>query len=298
MLTVTLSLPGNTTLALRFPMHPVLLLFAIFAAMSVGMIVGWACQRAWNNGGWTDAFWSFSVGVVGVGAALAPVNTWSAPSVRQIAVAALVGAWSLRLGLHIAARAAESSKEGIEDARYAALRREWGQGFQSKMFVFLQTQALAGAFLIVSIAIAAHNPSAQLRPIDLCGMALLALSILGAGLADNQLRKFRQYPANRGRVCDAGLWAWSRHPNYFFEWLGWCAYALIALDLSGGYPVGWLALSGPLLIYHLLRNVSGVPLLEAAMIASRGDAYVQYQSRVSAFFPMPPRSGPTSGEAK
>ena len=273
-------------------MPPVLLLCAIFLAMSAGMIIGWACQRAWNNGGWTDAFWSFSVGVVGVGAALMPLEGWALPTLRQMAVAGCVGVWSLRLGLHIAARAGE----GPEDARYAALRREWGAGFQRRMFVFLQTQAVAGAFLVVTIAIAAHNPSPGLRLIDLGGLCLLALSIFGAGTADAQLRRFRHDPAHRGRVCDVGLWAWSRHPNYFFEWLGWCAYALIALDGSGAYPVGWAALSGPVLIYYLLRHVSGVPLLEAAMLRSRGNAYVAYQQRVSPFFPRPPGTPKAPGK--
>ena len=269
------------------------LVCAIFLAMSVGMSIGWACQRAWNNGGWTDAFWSLSVGVVGVAAALAPLDAWAAPSVRQMAVAGLVGAWSLRLGLHIAARA----KEGPEDARYGALRQEWGPAFQSRMFVFLQTQAGAGAFLVVTIAAAAHNPAPGLRWTDLCGMALLALSIVGAGAADAQLRRFRHDPANRGGVCDVGLWAWSRHPNYVFEWLGWCAYAVIALDFTGGYLIGWAALSGPALIYYLLRYVSGVPLLEAAMLRSRGEAYVAYQQRVGPFFPRFPGPGPSRAKS-
>ncbi len=275
-------------------MSAVLLLIAIFAAMSVAMGVGWACQRAWNNGGWTDAFWSFSVGLVGVAAALAPVGGAAGPSLRQVLVAALVGLWSLRLGRHIAARAAE----GPEDARYAALRSEWGDAFQRRMFSFLQTQAAAGGFLVVTVALAAHNPSPDLRPADLAAAGLFVLSVAGAGIADQQLAVFRRDPANRGKVCDVGLWALSRHPNYFFEWLGWTAYAVIALDPGGAYRVGWLALTGPAFIYYLLRHVSGVPLLEAAMLRSRGGAYVAYQARVSAFFPWPSRRPKMSDGAR
>lgn len=274
-------------------MPAVVLLIAIFAAMSVAMAVGWACQRAWNNGGWTDAFWSFSVGGVGVAAALAPVGTLAGPSLRQGLVAALVGLWSLRLGRHIAARAGE----GPEDARYAALRTEWGPDFQRRMFSFLQIQAAAGAFLVVTVALAAHNPSPALRPTDLVAAALFVLSVSGAGIADQQLAVFRRDPDNRGKVCDVGLWALSRHPNYFFEWLGWTAYAVIALDPGGTYGIGWLALTGPAFIYYLLRHVSGVPLLEAAMLRSRGDAYLAYQARVSAFFPWPPRRSQLSDGA-
>jgi steroid 5-alpha reductase family enzyme len=266
-------------------MPAVVLLIAIFGSMSLAMVVGWACQRAWNNGGWTDAFWSFSVGMVGVAAALAPVGQITAPSLRQGLVAALVGLWSLRLGRHIAARAGE----GPEDARYAALRTEWGPAFQRRMFSFLQTQAAAGAFLVLTVALAAHNPSPDLRPADVAAAALFILSVAGAGIADQQLAVFRRNPDNRGKVCDVGLWALSRHPNYFFEWLGWTAYAVIAVDPGGTYGIGWLSVTGPAFIYYLLRHVSGVPLLEAAMLRSRGEAYVTYQARVSAFFPWPPR---------
>jgi steroid 5-alpha reductase family enzyme len=274
-------------------MPAVVLLITIFAAMSLAMVVGWACQRAWNNGGWTDAFWSFSVGIVGVAASLAPVGEMTGPSLRQVLVAALVGLWSLRLGRHIAARAGE----GPEDARYAALRREWGAAFQKRMFSFLQTQAAAGAFLVVTVALAAHNPSADLRPADLAAAALFIVSVAGAGMADQQLAVFRRNPDNRGKVCDVGLWALSRHPNYFFEWLGWTAYAVIALDPFGAYWPGWLSLTGPVFIYYLLRHVSGVPLLEAAMLRSRGEAYVSYQARVSAFFPWPSRRSQMSDGA-
>ena len=100
---------------------------------------------------------------------------------------------------------------------------------------------------------------------------------------------FKSDPAHRGKICDTGLWAWSRHPNYFFEWLGWCAWPLFAIDLGGGWPWGWLALSGPAYMYWLLTRVSGVPLLEAHMRRSRPEAFAAYAERTSAFFPRPPR---------
>jgi steroid 5-alpha reductase family enzyme len=84
-----------------------------------------------------------------------------------------------------------------------------------------------------------------------------------------------------------GLWGWSRHPNYFFEFLGWCAYPVIAIDVSGSYWAGFASLAGPALMFWLLRFVSGVPPLERAMLARRGDAFVAYQARVGAFWPWP-----------
>ena len=248
-----------------------LLLCAIMAA-------GWAIQRATGNSGWVDAVWSFGLGIAGLILALIPGPVTG----RQIMVAILIGVWSVRLGLHIA----ERSMTGPEDARYAALRQEWGTRFQFRLFLFLQIQALAAALLGLSIMLAAHNPKPFPRLLDFAGLAIMAVAVAGEAIADSQLRRFRKNPANRGRVCDSGLWAWSRHPNYFFEWLGWIAYALIAI---GGWGWGWLALSGPAFMYWLLVYVSGIPLLEQQMLKSRGDAYRTYQHRVSAFFPLPPK---------
>ena len=118
-------------------------------------------------------------------------------------------------------------------------------------------------------------------------MSVLVVAILGEAIADAQLRRFRAVPANRDRICDVGLWKWSRHPNYFFEWLGWLAYPIIAIDLTGAYPWGWVALAGPICMYWLLVHVSGIPPLEAHMRARHGERYRAYQARTSAFFPIP-----------
>ena len=137
---------------------------------------------------------------------------------------------------------------------------------------------------------AARRPfPAALRPADFAGLAILALAIVGETVADQQMRRFKADPANHGKVNAAGLWGWSRHPNYFFEWLGWLAYPLMAVDLSGAYPQGWLALVGPAFMYLILTRLTGVPPLEDAMVRSKGEAYRAYQARTSAFVPLPPR---------
>jgi steroid 5-alpha reductase family enzyme len=116
---------------------------------------------------------------------------------------------------------------------------------------------------------------------------VFAGSVAGEGLADRQMHAFRADPANRGKVCARGLWAWSRHPNYFFEILVWLAYPLIGL--AGPWWPGLAGLAAPLFMYWLLAKVSGVPPLEREMLASRGDAYRDYQARVSPIVPWPPR---------
>ena len=247
--------------------------------LSVVMAASWELQRATGNSGWVDAVWSFGLGAAGLVLALVP----GGPTTRQMVVAGLIAAWSIRLGVHIARR----SMHGPEDARYAALREEWGRTFQRRLFWFLQIQAAAAALLGLSMMLAAHNPAPFFRPLDIAGIVVLIIAVAGEAVADEQLRRFKKNPANKGRVCDTGLWAWSRHPNYFFEWLGWVAYPLLAI--SSDWWWGWLALTGPAFMYWLLAHVSGVPMLEQQMLKSRGAAFRAYQSRVSSFFPLPPR---------
>ena len=117
---------------------------------------------------------------------------------------------------------------------------------------------------------------------------LWLLALAGESLADRQLATFKRDPAKVGRVCDVGLWRYSRHPNYFFEWLVWVAYALFALPAAWG----WLSVLSPLLILCLLLRVTGIPLNEAQAVRSKGDAYRRYQAATSAFIPWFPRSLP------
>lgn len=249
------------------------------------MSTAWQVQRRTGQGGWADAFWSLGLGAAGVGVALYPI-AGDVPSLRQWLAALLIGAWGLRLGLHIAKRAAH---EG-EDARYARLRQDWGDGFQAKMFGFLMLQAGAAAFLSLSVLVAARNPTPGLTLQDGLATLIFLGALVGEGVSDRQLAAFKRDPNAKGKICDTGLWAWSRHPNYFFEWLGWCAWPVFAISLGADWPWGWLALTGPAYMYWLLTQVSGVPLLEAHMKRSRPQAFAAYVRKTpSAFFLTPPR---------
>jgi steroid 5-alpha reductase family enzyme len=145
-----------------------------------------------------------------------------------------------------------------------------------------------GAVLVLSIALAAHNPNPQVRVADVLGVLILLGAIFGEATADRQLRQFKADPANRGQVCDVGLWRWSRHPNYFFEWVFWVGVAVIAVDVGVYNLAGWLAIAAPACMYWVLVHASGIPPLEAHMIRSRGEKYREYQRRTPAFFPAPP----------
>jgi steroid 5-alpha reductase family enzyme len=213
--------------------------------------------------------------------ALAPIG--GPAGKRRWLVAILIAAWSLRLGTHIALR----MKSGHDDPRYLHLRGEWEDRFDRRLFGFLQVQAIAAWLLSVSILVAARNPAPAFVWSDWAGALILLAAVIGEGVADAQLRTFRNNPANRRGVCDAGLWGLSRHPNYFFEWLGWVAYAAIAIGPDGRFGWGWLALGGPVFIYWLLVHVSGIPPLEAHMLRSRGEAFRRTQQRIRAFWPIP-----------
>lgn len=252
--------------------------------MVLVMTAAWIVQRRTGQGGWADAFWSLGLGAAGVMVALYPIGG-DAPGARQMLGAALIGLWGLRLGMHLASRSAK----GPEDARYARLRQDWRDRYPSMMFGFFMLQAGAAALLLLSFIVAARHPAPGLGLQDAAAALIFLVALIGEDVADRQLAAFKADPANRGRVCDSGLWAWSRHPNYFFQFLGWCAWAVMAIDFSGEWPWGWLALTGPAYIYWLLRHVSGVPLLEEHMRRSRPDAFAAYAARTSVFFPRPPR---------
>ncbi len=250
-------------------------------AMIAAMVCAWIVVRVTDNGGWIDAFWSFGTGALGVVFAL--VTDDAGPSWRQAAVAVLIALWGLRLGTHIALRTANHP----EDARYRALRELWGARYKPYLLGFAILQAVTAILLALAMYLAAHNPVPDFRWIDLAGVLVLVAAILGEGIADRQLARFKSNPAHGGKVCDTGLWSWSRHPNYFFECLAWVAYPIFAIN---GEPWSWASLLGPVVMYGVLVYGSGIPPLERHMLRSRGDAYRAYQARTSAFIPLPPRA--------
>ncbi len=259
-----------------------LTLLAVGVALFAGMSLAWLAWRATRNSGWVDTVWTLSVGAVGLGGALFPPTGPAAAGSRRAIVGVFALLWALRLAMHIARRT-----RGItDDPRYARLLRGWVADAPRQMYVLLQKQALVSVPLGLAMVLAAANPEASLRLQDWLAVVVIAVAILGEGVADSQLRRFASDPANRGKVCNVGLWRWSRHPNYFFEWLGWLAYPLLAI---GSWEWGWIALAAPACMYWLLAYVSGVPPLEEHMLETRGDAYRAYQARTSAFFPLPPR---------
>ncbi len=252
---------------------------AIAVFLSLAMAAAWRIGETSGRSGRVDAIWSFATGA----ACLAAVALGGGRSARALIAAAYLLIWAIRLGVYLWRRA-----EHGQDPRYEALKAKWGEKAPLRMFAFLQIQALAAWPLAISayVAAASPRPGPDLR--DGLAMLVFAAALGGEAVADRQMAAFKADPANRGRICERGLWGWSRHPNYFFEWLGWLGFPLLAVGL--GYPWGWLAFLAPAWMYYLLVYVSGLPPLEEAMRRSRGRAFDAYCARVSAFWPAPPRS--------
>ena len=265
---------------MAFVLVAVLVLF-----LSGAMAAAWAVAIRTGKSGLIDATWSFAVGAACVAAAVWPLGA-SDVFARRALVAAMALAWSARLGSYIFGRALG----GEDDPRYADLKRQWGADAPRQLFLFLQAQAIAGWPLAGAALLAAHAPTPALGAWDLIGLALFAAGLAGEAIADRQMARFRADPANRGGICEVGLWRYSRHPNYFCEWLCWLAYAVIAADFTGERPWQWLALAAPATMYYLLVHVSGVPPLEAHLARSRPATFAAYRARVSMFWPRWPKA--------
>lgn len=256
------------------------LLAQLAIGLSLTMAGAWAVQRLTGSSGWVDTIWSFAVGAFGLAAAILSDGDVE----RRWMIAAIVSLWALRLGGHIGLR----TRGAGEDPRYQKLIEEWGDNAALRLFVFLQIQAVAAFILVLAIYIAASSRVPFAFATDIAGGLLAVVALAGEALADRQLQNFRRDPAARSGVLESGLWAYSRHPNYFFEWLFWCSMVVISLATPGWTWV--LAVLAPAQMYWLLVHVSGIPPLEDHMLRSRGDQFRALQTRVNAFFPGPRRT--------
>jgi steroid 5-alpha reductase family enzyme len=250
--------------------------WALAAALQ---LVLWLVQQRTRNAGIVDVGWAASFALVtGLFAwrATATLAAWGP-------IAAIVAAWSVRLTAYLVARGAARSPE---EGRYVELRRKWAPRASRNFFVFFQAQAALTGLLSTAFVVPFVAAPGRLGSLRWLGAAVALAGIAGEALADAQLARWKRDPAHRGRVCDAGLWAYSRHPNYFFEWCVWLGHAIYGLAF---WPYGTVALAGQAIILASILGVTGIPPTETQAIRSKGDAYRAYQRRVSRFIPLPPK---------
>jgi len=255
------------------------LVLMAYLVMSVAMMGLWVLQLRMRNASIADVGWC---------AGLIVVVLWYATQVtgeteRKMLVVALAVLYAGRMGFYILFNRVIGK---MEDARYRRLREQWGASERLKMFGYFQLQAAAAAAFSLPFLALIKNPRSPFELIEFVGLLIWIVAISGEAMADWQLAQFRSKSWNHGRVCREGLWRYSRHPNYFFEWLHWWAYVVMGVSTAGWF-LTWI---GPIGMGWALLKVTGIPWTEREALASRGEDYRDYQRTTNVFFPWFPRS--------
>jgi steroid 5-alpha reductase family enzyme len=248
---------------------------AIVAAM---MFALWLIHLLIRNAAIVDAGWAAALGILALYYAVAgpgyPARKW--------AIASMAGFWGLRLAAYLLlSRVVGQPEEG----RYVQLRKEWKNHLALRFLFFFEFQALLVAVLSLPFLLACLNTRAPLGRVEKFAAGLWLVSMFGEVIADLQLNAFKKNPENHGKTYRAGLWKYSRHPNYFFEWLIWVSYAVFAL----ASPWGWIGLISPALILYFLLGITGIAATEAQALRTRGNEYRAYQRTTSTFVPWFPK---------
>ena len=233
----------------------------------------WLWQRKTKNAAIVDTIWSASFPML----TMVYFVLVDGYTLRQLILLFMVVIWGMRLALYLLSRTIGQP----EDARYTALRMEWGVNQNILMLRFFYFQAALALLLSVPFALINLNTDPSLKIIEWVGVGIWLIGLLGESLSDYQLKTFKSKQENKRKVCDHGLWYYSRHPNYFFEWLIWVAYFVMAL----GSAWGFVSVICPMLMLYFLLEVTGIRYTETHLLKSRGRAYEEYQRTTSAFVP-------------
>lgn len=241
---------------------------------AMAMLLGWFYQARHREASVVDAIWALGIGSACVFYAAAA----SGDPQRRALVAVTGGYWGWRLGSYLLKYRVIGKPE---DARYRKLRELWGAAANRNFFFFFQFQAVLILLFSLPAWVVCNDASRGLTAWDWVGAVIAIGAIGGETLADRQLSRFRARPENRGKTCREGMWRYSRHPNYFFEWVHWFSYVVYACGAS----LWWVTLLGPVLMFWFLYKITGIPWTEEQAIKSRGDDYRAYQRTTSMFIP-------------
>jgi steroid 5-alpha reductase family enzyme len=252
-----------------------------WALMAVMMTALFIVQYRRRQADIVDVGWAFGLGVLGIMYASAA----NGDATRRLLLAIMASVWSFRLAAYLFVNRFLHPEE---DGRYIALRSSWGKNAQPRFFVFFQVQGFLDVLLSIPFLVVAFHPAGSFSTWDFIACGVWLAAVFGEILADRQLARFRSQPDNKGAVCRVGLWRYSRHPNYFFEWIHWWTYVLLGV----GSAYWWLTLISPAVMLFFILKVTGIPPTEARALQSRGDAYREYQRTTSAFIPWFPKDSP------
>jgi steroid 5-alpha reductase family enzyme len=247
-------------------------------AVALMLAIWWLALRI-SNLGIVDIAWSYAFAPV----AIFYAATTHGDLTRRWLIAGMATLWSLRLGTHLYFRVMGNHPH--EDVRYAEMRAKWGKNLKLQVLIFFQLQAVLIVLFSIPFLIACLNDRPGISIVEWLGVAIWLMAVIGEAIADWQLKQFKSLK-NRGAVCRVGLWNYSRHPNYFFEWLIWVGFFVFAL----GSPLGCATVYCPALMLFFLLRVTGIPLTESLAVKSKGDAYREYQRTTSQFVPWPKKS--------
>ncbi len=247
--------------------------------MVLVMIGLWFYQNKYKDASIADVGWAYGL----AGAAIYFSLMGAGDNTRRLLLALLAGFWGLRLGTYLFISRIIKAKK--EDGRYSNLRKIYGNKAKMKFFIFFQGQAFFVVIFAIPFLVVVNNPYSGIMILDYLGIIIWVIAICAEWVADHQLSRFRSNTENKGHVCREGLWKYSRHPNYFFEWIHWWCYVLLSI----GSSYWWMTLVGPIVMCVLLLKITGIPYTELQALKSRGEAYRNYQKTTSVFFPWLPK---------
>jgi steroid 5-alpha reductase family enzyme len=256
------------------------LIFLIWGIATTFLLftVAWVIQLSTKNAAIADVAWAFAFPILTLVYFFIAGNT----VVRNITILLLTFCWGTRLGIYLFVRSIGKP----EDGRYTSLRKKWGEKQNVLMLRFYYFQAFAALILSLPFALLMHSNKTEIGIFEISGIALWLIGTLGETIADAQLSKFKAIPDHKNKICTRGLWHYSRHPNYFFEWLIWVGFFVMAL----GVPWGITAIISPLVMWCLLTKLTGIGYTEKHMLKTRGRSFAEYQRTTSAFIPLPKRN--------
>ncbi len=258
---------------------------SILLALGFDVVVMLACYlycQSSQRAGLVDAAWAFCIAMTAISAAMLHVQ--GDELVRWL-IGGVSGLWFARLSWHLARRYAQEKQE---DSRYAAMREALGKKQSVGFLVFFMAQALMALLFSVPMLMLTAEPvaawSGNYEIYLWIALVIAIVAFVGEYISDQQLHDFKQDSANKGKTMRSGLWRYSRHPNYFFEWVHWFAYPIAGI--GAGLDYLWIY---PVLMFGFLYYFTGIPFNEKQSLRNRGEDYRKYQAQTSMFFPWIPK---------